>query len=158
MRVDVAANVDLHHAKEVHLAIQGQGEDVPNHTHVAGKLDLEQIQIGLTIDSQVEIGLGRNGVAVQGGVGQRAGVDLQDRTALDLDDGNVELNFETQVQRKVRVVVGIQAKSGRARDGHLTKRPQLKRNVHRSLNAVAVDQQINGALHRQGPDVNFSAP
>ena len=126
MRVDVAADFDFHHAKEVQLAVQGQGEDIANDAHMAGKFDLEQVQIGRADDGQVEVGLGRDGVAVQGGVRQRAGVDLQDRTALDLDDGNVELDLEAQVQRKVRVVVGVQAKGGRTGDGHFAEGPQVE--------------------------------
>ena len=97
----------MENAKEVKLAFQRQGEHIADHTHVTGKLNLEQKQVGRAFDVQVKVSLGRNGVAIQSGVGQGAGVDLQHSIALDLDDGDVELNLEAQVQGKVRVVQGV---------------------------------------------------
>ena len=158
-RVDEAADLHRQGIEEVQAPVKLQLENLVDHAHAARKIHAKGQYFDLADQPEVEQGVARNGLphaaAVgQGHVGQRAGVDLQDRRRLDVQDGHAHRDIGFDVERKKWRVVGVHAKGGRALDPNFTKSAQVQDHVHGGLHAFAVDQQVDGPAQLDGADID----
>ena len=159
IRADEPTDIDSKCIKEVQVAFKFELEDGVNYAHTAVEVHAKGQNLQFAIKRQVEQCVAGNGLrdstAVrQCDVVQRTGVDLQNSSSLDVHDGDTHLDIGFNVQREEGCVAGIHAKGSSALDADLTKVAQVQHHVHRSLNAMAVDQQIDRTAKFNRPNTN----
>ena len=155
LRVHIAADFDGGHVEEVERALEFELEHRVNHAHAAPEVHIEQEDVDLAAQLHVEHGVGLDHIALQRGVVQGAGVDAQRCLSLNVEDRDVHARAEIQVQRKEGRIVGVQADGGRALDLDLAEGRQVQHHLHGQLHALAVDQEVDRALHADRADLDL---
>ena len=147
--LDEALDVDDQKAEEIQRALEVQTEDLVDDLDAAFKRHLEGQHLQLALDLEVEQGVGGDRVRLaaavrQRGVGAAACVDLQRGVGENAQLRHAELELRLHSQRE-EGRGAVDAEGGGAGDLDLTEVAQVQRQVHGSLHASLVDQQVHRA-------------